>query len=88
MYKSNISGRYVMLLQISSTAQHCEFEQNTIIAFQHIKPISNVPKSAVSNDRSANNTSNAIAVTDKTKLCGIGPRANYTDRVTAACWRS
>jgi hypothetical protein len=24
----------------------------------------------------------------KTKLPGFGPRANYTDRATAACWRS
>jgi hypothetical protein len=24
----------------------------------------------------------------KTKLRGFGPRANYTDRATAACWRS
>jgi hypothetical protein len=24
----------------------------------------------------------------KTKLCGLGPLANYTDRATAACWRS
>jgi hypothetical protein len=24
----------------------------------------------------------------KTKLRGIGPRANYTDRATAACWQS
>jgi hypothetical protein len=23
-----------------------------------------------------------------TKLRGYGPRANYTDRATAACWRS
>jgi hypothetical protein len=24
----------------------------------------------------------------KTKLRGFGPRANYTDRATAACWQS
>jgi hypothetical protein len=24
----------------------------------------------------------------KTKLHGLSPRANYTDRVTATCWRS
>jgi hypothetical protein len=27
------------------------------------------------------------AVLNKTKLRGFGPRANYTDRATAACWR-
>jgi hypothetical protein len=26
--------------------------------------------------------------TKKTILRGFGPRANYTDRATAACWRS
>jgi hypothetical protein len=29
-----------------------------------------------------------ISKTKKTKLCGLGPRANYTDRVIAACRRS
>jgi hypothetical protein len=29
-----------------------------------------------------------ILMITKTKLRGFGPRANYTDRATAACWRS
>jgi hypothetical protein len=29
-----------------------------------------------------------ITIHTKTKLHGLSPRANYTDRATAACWRS
>jgi hypothetical protein len=29
-----------------------------------------------------------LNITPKTKLHGLSPRANYTDRVTAACRRS
>jgi hypothetical protein len=29
-----------------------------------------------------------VSLHKKTKLRGFGPRANYTDRATAACWRS
>jgi hypothetical protein len=30
---------------------------------------------------------NKLSLFHKTKLCGFGPRANYADRATAACWR-
>jgi hypothetical protein len=29
-----------------------------------------------------------IMLLKKTKLHGLSPQTNYTDRVTAACWRS
>jgi hypothetical protein len=29
-----------------------------------------------------------FSIAKKTKLCGLSPQANYTDRATAACLRS
>jgi hypothetical protein len=39
-------------------------EQDAIMGFQHIKPISHVPEPAASNDKAVINTSNAMAATD------------------------
>jgi hypothetical protein len=36
--------------------------------------------------RPRNTRANNIII--KAKLRGFGPRTNYTDRLTAACWRS
>jgi hypothetical protein len=30
----------------------------------------------------------SVTVKEKAELCGLSPRANYTDRATAACRRS
>lgn len=53
-----------MLLHVDSTAQPCKYEQDAIMEFQHIKPISHVPEPAASNDKTVINTSNATAATD------------------------
>jgi hypothetical protein len=36
----------------------------------------------------SNESPRVFRIEEKTKLCGFSLQANYTDKVTAACWRS